>query len=392
MNTKLSFLLICLFILVCIAGCRKNTSPPSAPSSSSAPSSAPIQPVQPEGGNTTLAEVKYFKGSIGDSLDLQMKLFRTGEQLTGNYYYQKIGTRIDLRGTVDKENNVTLEEFDGGGKQTGMFKGVWQTDAKDGRVTIAGNWSKPPGDKAADKKTAFSIHEEPIYLSGAADVSSKSIKENNKKLVYEIDAQYPQITGVANENFEKFNQVARGVVVKQVSEFRKDVAPKPDEEPRPENSMGSDLSITYEIMLAQDDLVSVTFLISSYYQGAAHPNSFSEVINYDLKNAKILKLADLFQPGAKYLQSISSYCIADLKKQNNTKGPDGLLDDSSITSGASASPKNYRSWTITKSGLGINFDPYQVGPYAAGDQFVTVPYSAIKDLINPEGPIAQFAK
>src|SRR4030095_2091544 len=121
MNTKLSFLLICLFILVCIAGCRKNTSPPSAPSSSSAPSSAPIQPVQPEGGNTTLAEVKYFKGSIGDSLDLQMKLFRTGEQLTGNYYYQKIGTRIDLRGTVDKENNVTLEEFDGGGKQTGMF-------------------------------------------------------------------------------------------------------------------------------------------------------------------------------------------------------------------------------------------------------------------------------
>jgi hypothetical protein len=31
------------------------------------------------------------------------------------------------------------------------------------------------------------------------------------------------------------------------------------EEPRPEGSMGSDLSIAYEIALAQDDLVSVWF-------------------------------------------------------------------------------------------------------------------------------------
>jgi hypothetical protein len=45
-----------------------------------------------------------------------------------------------------------------------------------------------------------------------------------------------------------------------------------------------------------------------------------------------------------------------------------------------------------RRGLGINFDSYQVGPYAAGPQFVLVPYSALKDLINPEGPIAQFAK
>jgi hypothetical protein len=53
---------------------------------------------------------------------------------------------------------------------------------------------------------------------------------------------------------------------------------------------------------------------------------------------------------------------------------------------------NYQSWSITRRGLGINFDSYQVGPYAAGPQFVLVPYSTLKDLINPEGPVAQFAK
>ena len=63
-----------------------------------------------------------------------------------------------------------------------------------------------------------------------------------------------------------------------------------------------------------------------------------------------------------------------------------------IERGAAPSAKNYQSWTITRSGLGINFDAYQVGAYAAGPQFVMVPYSALKDLINPDGPIAQFAK
>ena len=317
-----------------------------------------------------------------------MKLVRTGDQLAGSYFYQKIGTRIDLRGNVDKDGNLTLEEFDKSGKQTGFFKGLWTVDPGDGLVTLAGNWSKPPTEKDSDKKTAFSVHEEPIAFTGDVDLVAKQIKESNKKLMYEIDARYPQLTGGSNPNFEKFNQAVRASVTKKVAGFKKDMAPEDEEEPRPEGSMGSDLNVGYEVALAQDDLISVGFSVGSYYQGAAHPNTFSEVVNYDLKNGKQLKLADLFKPGAKYLQAIATYCIADLKKQAKDKG---LLDEE-IQNGASANAKNYQSWTITRKGLGINFDAYQVGPYAAGPQFVLVPYSALKDVINPEGPVGQFAK
>ena len=317
-----------------------------------------------------------------------MKLVRTGDQLAGSYFYQKIGTRIDLRGNVDKDGNLTLEEFDKSGKQTGLFKGLWSVDPGDGLARLAGNWSKPPSDKDGDKKTAFSVHEEPIAFTGEVDLVSKQIKESNKKLMYEIDARYPQLTGGTNSNFEKFNQVVRGSVTKKVAEFKKEMAPEGDEESRPEGSMGSDLNVTYEVALAQDDLISVEFSVGSYYQGAAHPNTFTEVVNYDLKNGKQLKLAELFKPGAKYLPVIANYCIADLKKQAKDKG---LLDEE-IQNGAAANAKNYQSWTITRKGLGINFDSYQVGPYAAGPQFVVVPYSALKDVINPEGPVGQFAK
>ena len=385
MKSRTSIILFCLLISL---GCRRAAAPPPASAPPQAQSSPATLLDHSQGGATPTAQTKHFKGSIGSSLDLQMKLVRMGDQLAGSYFYQKIGARIDVRGSVDKDGNLTLEEFDQSGKQTGVFKGLWSVDQNDGLVRLAGNWSKPPSEKGSDKKTAFSVHEEPIAFTGDVDLVSKQIKESNKKLMYEIDARYPQLTGGSNPNFEKFNQAVRASVTKKVTGFKKDMAPDNNEEPRPEGSMGSDLNVSYEVALAQDDLISVEFSVGSYYQGAAHPNTFTEVVNYDLKNGRQLKLADLFKPGAKYLQTIASYCIADLKKQGKDKG---LLDDE-IENGASANAKNYQSWTITRKGLGINFDAYQVGPYAAGPQSVFVPYSALKDVINPEGPVGQFAK
>jgi len=385
MRSCLPLLILCL---LCSLSCRKVSAP--LPAATVAEATPAPQLNHPEGGNTPAPQTRFFKGSIGSSLDLQMKLVRTGDQLAGSYFYQKIGTRINLRGTVDKDGNLTLEEFDPAGKQTGVFKGLWQVDKGDSRVNLVGNWSRPPGEKGSDKQTAFSVHEEPITFSGDVELIAKQVKESNKKLRYEIAAQYPQLTGGNNPNFEKFNQAARAPVTKRIAGFKKDMVPEAGEEPAPEGSMGSDLSISYTVNLAQDDLVSIQFDVSSYFQGAAHPNSFSEVINFDLKNGKPLKLGDLFKPGAKYLQTIANYCIADLKKQSKEKKLD-LFDDQ-ISEGAAPKATNYESWTITNKGVGINFDAYHVGPYAAGPQYVLVPYSTLKDLVNPDGPVGQFVK
>src|SRR5215211_6021017 len=284
---KISLIVFCVIISV---GCRKTAAPPQTSTTPTAQASLATVLDHSQGGAAPAVQTKYFKGSIGSSLDLQMKLVRTGDQLAGSYFYQKIGARIDLRGNVDKDGNLTLEEFDQGGKQTGLFKGIWAVDQNDGLVTLAGNWSKPPSEKDSDKKTAFSVHEEPITFTGDVDLVAKQIKESNKKLMYEIDARYPQVTGGSNPNFEKFNQAVRASVTKKVAGFKKDMAPEENEEPRPEGSMGSDLNVSYEVALAQDDLISVVFSVGSYYQGAAHPNTFTEVVNYDLKNGKQLKL------------------------------------------------------------------------------------------------------
>ena len=385
MKRSIYLSLLALLLLSSFAGCKKSVAPPPTPVPAAAPSYE-----QAQGGTTAAGETRYFRGSIGSTLGLQMKLLREGEKLNGNYFYQKVGTKIDLRGTIDNDGNVNLEEFDSSGKQTGVFKGTWTTD-ETGLIQLAGNWSKP----GSDKQTAFSLHEEPIAFSTAVEIVAKRIKEDNKKLRYEIDAEYPQLTGSTNPNFEKFNQNARALVMKKVSDFRKEMAPEEPAEPSGEavaeptpETMGSDLGVGYTVSLANDDLISIEFSVGSYYSGAAHPNSYTEVLNFDLKNGKVIRLSELFNPGAKYLQAISNYSIGDLKKQSKDK--QGMLDDDWIQRGAGPDAENYKSWTISRKGLAINFDAYQVGPYAAGPQQVFIPYTALKDLIKADGPLQPF--
>jgi hypothetical protein len=273
-----------------------------------------------------------------------------------------------------------------------VFKGVWKQDG-DGTVEIKGDWTKP----SSEKKTAFSLLQEPIEFSNGAELVAKQIREKNKKLKYEVSAAYPQVTGVADPNYDKFNQTVRNLISRKVGDFRKEMTPSaedelaPDENPVIDESLGSDINVNYEVALAKDDLIAIQFTVSSYSAGAAHPNSYTEVVNFDLKNGKLLKLADLFQPGAKYLQTLSIFCIQELKKQAKAQG-DTFIDDDWINRGAGAELTNYDNWTITRKGLGITFDPYQVAAYAAGPQNVLVPYSALKEIIKPVGMLGQFVK
>jgi hypothetical protein len=390
--------LIFLGLLIALTGaaaCRRQVTVNQTPSNSGiAGAPTPGQYHTDAGVTLVVPQTKFFKGSIGSRLGLQMKLIRDGEKVAGTYFYEKVGTKIDVKGTIDNSNNLTLEEFDSAGKQSGLFKGTWTTD-EDGLATVAGNWSKPNN----DKKTAFSLHEEPIEFSGTVELTAKQVKENNKKLNYQIDAEYPQAVGALDTRFDKFNQEAKNLVNKQISEFRKqnidtakDEAAQPASEPTPDSSstLGSTLDIGYDVTLAKDDLISIKFAVGSYSAGAAHPNSVSAVLNYDVKNGKTIKLADLFNPGAKFIQALSSYCVKDLKRQSKAKG--SLLDDAQIQTGAGPDSLNYQSWNITKKGIEITFDAYQVGAYAAGPQKVLVPYSALKELIRIDGPVIQFVK
>jgi hypothetical protein len=319
-----------------------------------------------------------------------MTLVRDGDRLTGTYFYPKVGKNITLGGTIDKAGNVELKESGESGKDTGVFKGKWKpaTDSPDPSLNeIEGKWSKPDG----SKETAFQVVQQPIEFTGAVRVTPKVIKETNKEKHYTVDAEYPQIEG--DPRFDNFNREARGPIMKDVAAFKtaETVKESDSTSETPAETLDSTLDIGYEIRYATDDLISVEFTEGEYSRGAAHGNSSTTVVNYDVKNGKKLALADLFNPKSNYLSVISAYCIKALKDRSK-KENDSMLSDELIQSGASPRADNYRAWAITKKGLWITFDPYQVAAYAGGPQNVLVPYSALKDIIKADGPVAAFAR
>jgi hypothetical protein len=387
MTRKNRFGLLLVLAIVALAGCRKSATNQNANANAPAPGhEAPV------GGAAPAGEKIFLRGTIANKLRIEMALVREVERLNGNYFYPRVGKNINLNGTIDKNGNVELKETDEDGKDTGVFKGQWKpaTNSPDTSLNqIEGKWSRPDG----SKETPFLVVQQPIEFTGPVRINPKVIKEANKETHYTVDAEYPQIEGDAR--FDKFNREARAMIARDVAAFKSsETAAEPDAEEGtdvPAETGDSSQNIGYEIRFATDDLISIQFTEDSYSRGAAHGNQLTSVLNYDVKNGKKLALADLFNPKSNYLSVISAYCIKDLKLQAQ-QNKETMLSDDMIQSGASARADNYKAWAITKKGLWITFDPYQVAAYAAGPQFVLVPYSSLKDIIKADGPVAGLAK
>jgi hypothetical protein len=221
--------------------------------------------------------------------------------------------------------------------------------------------------------------------TGGLAFAPRRIFERNRRLKYTIKANYPQIIGAKNGNAAQFNRAVRELMDGEVRDFKKDFAP-PDPS-TPKEIQESTFDAAYSIEHNGPDLISVSFGVSVYNAGAAHPNHYSLVLNYDLNAGRTLKLSDLFNPGSNYMHAISDFTIKALKKKF---APDA--DAEWIERGAAPDSENYKSWNITRRGLVVTFDPYQVASYAEGEHVVVIPYTALRSVINMDGPLAQLAK
>jgi Protein of unknown function (DUF3298)/Deacetylase PdaC len=243
----------------------------------------------------------------------------------------------------------------------------------DVRLRFSGSWLR-----TNEKPAPFSLQQFRIDLGGLK-LDEKKEESANKKLRYEIETAAPQLTGAGAARVEKFNRAIANLVAASVSEFKKYAA-------QPREGPGSDqdftLGISYEMINANKDFISVLFSFHSY-SGGAHPNTKTMSFNYDLNRSVALKLADLFTPNSNYLKVISDYCVNELKK---------LERASWAEDGAGPKMENFHSWNITPVGLKITFDPYQVGSYVDGEYVVVVPHSLLTPIIKSDSVLARFTK
>ena len=217
----------------------------------------------------------------------------------------------------------------------------------------------------------------PLYLS--VKLISVPHEETGNNPVYTAKAQVPNLQGSEDARVTNFNNEMTGLMQEEIGRFKDNAS----QVMVAQGSTGSSYDQTYTQLSAPGNILSLKIQISTYIAQTAHPNSHTRVVNYDLEAGQDLSLDQLFQSGSDYLKTIANYCIAQLKTRP--------IDFQVNAKGADPTPQNYSNWNITPDGLMITFDPYQVAAYAAGPQVVTVPYSALKSIIDPNGPIGEYS-
>jgi hypothetical protein len=218
-------------------------------------------------------------------------------------------------------------------------------------------------------------------LSQTVTMKSTPFSESGDSPKYTITGQIPSLQGSSDSRVTTFNTRLNQIVQNEIGQFKSGVLSSASNPPL---AVGSSFDLQYSVIGQRADIWSIKFEILFYADGAAHPAHYSVTINYDLSNGKEISLDELFLSSSNYLQVISDACKAQLSARD--------IGFDSSQQGADPLPDNYKRWNISNEGLMITFDEYQVAAYAAGPQVLTIPFSALQSIINPQSALGLFTQ
>ncbi|MCW5746902.1 MAG: DUF3298 domain-containing protein [Alphaproteobacteria bacterium] len=144
----------------------------------------------------------------------------------------------------------------------------------------------------------------------------------------------------------------------------------------------------HDVLVATRGLVTVA-AYWSIYSGGAHPNHGRTAWQVDVVRGRLLSLEDLFEPSSGWPDAITALVRADLKKQFEERpGNDEALEPAALRKAVIET----RRWIFAKDKVTLTFDPYEVGPYAAGPYEVDLSYAQLARYLRKAGPLAGKAR
>lgn len=137
---------------------------------------------------------------------------------------------------------------------------------------------------------------------------------------------------------------------------------------------------SYSVTAPSPAGLSITFEVWTY-TGGAHGNLDVMTLNYSLLTGQRLGLVDLFEDPDLALNLMSTWAYKELSRRLG-----GMRQEQMLRTGLTPVPENFASLTLTPQGVRINFQPYQVAPWAAGAQKVDMPL----EQLLPASPLLRL--
>lgn len=145
---------------------------------------------------------------------------------------------------------------------------------------------------------------------------------------------------------------------------------------------GTQLTGGFETLLHQNGLYSA--LVEVYADtGGAHGVTVLVPINADTQAGRLLALRDLFGPDVDVPAVLSVQAEAALRA-------DAAVAANLFPDLAPDAFRRYAAFTLGQDSLALYYEPYALGPYAAGAFRALLAYSDLGDALRAGGPIARL--
>lgn len=224
-----------------------------------------------------------------------------------------------------------------------------------------------------------------LFLLAACSLANAGVQwqtiSNVKAGKYSANTKYPKFTGPGPVSAMASTLYANEEK-RQHAAFLSSAVRSLKSQPKPVAAYEFDQTAT--VTLYNPNLVS-GYVERYDYSGGAHPNTFYVPINVGLVNGKArrLRLADVLlnsTPPVDVLEKVVLPALNAIKKQQGVEKIDTIDGDLAD------------NFVVTAAGLTWVFQPYAVGPYSDGEYFVKIPYSKLKGMIDPKGPLGSLLK
>lgn len=137
-------------------------------------------------------------------------------------------------------------------------------------------------------------------------------------------------------------------------------------------------SYTDNVSISRNDGKSLALMYSGYeYLGGAHGYYWSYGYNFDVKSGKRLEITDVVKDIKGFYDAVEGILDSEYA--------DDLYDNykEMYKENYEQDPTRY-NWIMTHSGVDVIFTPYELAPYASGQQVVNVSFSKYPELFNDE--------
>ncbi len=217
------------------------------------------------------------------------------------------------------------------------------------------------------------------------------IQQDNPGLSYVIDAQYPSIINLGDEQTQnELNQEIQDYISSKTIDFQNKA-----EKMGIIKNKKSNLSIDYSVLLLNKALLSLRFSVFEDWANVDYLNNYTLTFNYDMANKNVINIDNIFMPGSDYLKVLSDKTRTELMdSMPGAHGVSGLESNQIgdwIKERTAPSANNFEVFTFDDKDLIFYFDPNKTDFYTLGTQTVMVPYKSINNYLDKTSPLFSLA-